>query len=109
MTLMNIFLREEIKENLRKCPIQGCNGLPDRRLPEHMQVRDLIWCKPHAEIIAREISKRDYRDFVHDLKKLGVNEEPALTEGRLQAVQDRRCCVVGCTGDVVSGGSFAPY
>jgi hypothetical protein len=109
MHFPNTKLRKEITEALPKCAIAGCEELPTMRLPDAMQLRHLIWCEGHGNAIARTIAKRDYQDFVHALQKLGVNEQPTLADPRFVMPENRRCCVEGCEGNVVSGKDFAPF
>jgi hypothetical protein len=108
MHFLNATLRKEITEALAKCAIAGCDELPTMRLPDPMQVRDLVWCEGHGMWAARTIASRDYRDFVGALRQMGV-KQPALTDPRFGLPEERRCCVQGCEGKVVSGRDFAPY
>jgi hypothetical protein len=104
----DITLRPEIKNALPKCAVAGCDELPTERLPDRMQVRDLFWCKPHADMLATMISKQDYRDFIEAFQQKEITKEPVLTNARLQML-DRRCCVPRCKGGVITGTSFEPY
>ena len=106
---MNPTLRKEIREALAKCAIADCDELPTMRLPQSMQVRNLVWCEEHGKAIARTIAERDYRDFVYALRKLGVKRQPTLVDQRIGLVEERQCCVRGCEGKVVSGLDFDPY
>ena len=109
MLSSSINLRKEIAEAWGKCSVAGCNDLPTDRLPDRMQVRDLFWCKPHADMLAAKISKKDYEDFVEALRKQGITENPTLTDGRMDKVKNRHCCVPRCNGGVITQASFEPY
>ena len=98
-------IRRDIR--LPQCSIEGCNDLPTERLPENMQVPNEIWCKAHCDMIAREIARRNYQDFIQQLQKMGVTEPPIFTEQRRERVEDRRCCVPKCTGEIVTGTEIA--
>lgn len=93
--------------SLPQCSIEGCNDLPTERLPENMQAPNEIWCKAHCSMVAREIARRNYQDFIQQLRKMGVTEPPIFTEQRRERVEDRRCCVPKCTGEIVTGTEIA--
>jgi hypothetical protein len=107
MHLVNGTLRKEITEALAKCAVAGCDELPTMRLPDAMQV-SLLWCERHGTAIARTVAMRNYRDFIHALRNLGVKRQPTLVDLRFGLPEERRCCVDGCEGEVVSGSDFAP-
>jgi hypothetical protein len=91
-----------------KCAIEGCNEPPTKRLPENMQVREFIWCKPHANLIAHEIAMRNYRDFVEGMRQQGIKGEPIAQPPR--TAEDRRCAVPRCKREIVTWTDlFSPY
>ena len=73
-----------------------------------MQLREYIWCKPHADILATMISKRDYEDFVDLLRQHGITNNPVLTEGN-KPLEKRQCCVPRCKGKIITGINFESY
>lgn len=94
--------------NLPQCAIDGCDEPPTERLPENMQVRDQIWCKAHAEFIANEIAKRNYRDFVQGMRQEGIQGEPIAQQ--FTPVEDRRCAIPRCKRGTITGSDlFSPY
>lgn len=95
-------------DDLRRCFIHGCINPPTERLPDRMQLREYIWCKPHVDMLAAMISKRDYEDFVEVFRQNGITSDPALTDGN-EPSEKRRCCVARCKDKILTGINFEPY
>ena len=99
-------LRRDI--TVQRCGIQGCEELASQFLPQRMQVPNILWCEPHAKMLARMIAKRDYQDFVSALRSRGVNKEPVLVTVEVTG-DNRRCSIPGCGADFYCGIIFEPY
>lgn len=94
--------------SLPQCAIDGCDEPPTERLPENMGVRGLIWCKPHADLIASEIAMRNYRDFAEGMCQQGIKGEPIAQ--RFGPAEDRRCSIPRCKREIATGNDlFSPY
>ncbi len=92
----------------QECFVAGCDELGSEFLPQRMQVPRILWCKPHAQMLASMISRRDYEDFVSALRELGVTKEPKLVTAEVVG-DKRRCCVPRCRKLFSCGLIFEPY
>ena len=101
-----IRLRPDVK--VQECSVAACDELGSEFLPQRMQVPQTLWCKSHAQMLARMISKRDYEDFVSALRELGVTKEPKFVTAEVVG-DDRKCCVPGCKEGFSCGMIFEPY
>ena len=93
---------------VQECSVAGCDELGAEFLPQRMQVPPILWWKPHAQMLARMIAERDYRDFVSALREVGVTKPPKLVTAEVVG-DKRKCCVPGCKEDFYCGMIFEPY
>ncbi len=73
-----------------------------------MGVGEFIWCKPHADLIAHEIARRNYCDFLEGMRQQGIKGEPVAEHPG--PVDERRCAIPRCKRGTITGSDlFSPY
>jgi hypothetical protein len=103
---------------MRKCAFPECDEFGTQRLPD-LQLTDPshIWCKRHAETVRKTTSRRDYEDFIQELKQQGITGDPIFVasdwtetdQGWTMNRQNRTCFAPGCQGEAVMPFSFEPH
>ncbi len=109
ITMSDDALRLRSKLKLPACDIEGCKTpASDRLMLRKTEVAPGLYCKTHADMLLRQITRRDYEDFVSLLREQGILEEPQFSDSL--DIEGRVCGVPGCKEDGRYGGmNVEPY